>query len=218
MPTLLCVPIMVQDEVSALADAAAARDAGAELVEFRIDEVFSGALDAHGNLDDREVGAILRIVAGSVLPCIVTCRHASEGGKYDGDDAARIALYERLGTEEVRGGGDEKDPARRAGPPRYLDIEFASYVRSANLKQKVNLAVDHPRQQRDVRTGLILSMHDFQGRPMDLLRRVSAMQEEPAARIVKVAFHARSIRDNLEVFDLLSENAAGGGGGAGMAS
>ena len=212
MPTLLCVPIMVQDEVSALADAAAARDAGAELVEFRVDEVFSGARNAHGELDDREVGTILRIVAGSVLPCIVTCRHASEGGKYDGDDAARIALYERLGTA---GSGKSVGSVPGEHPPKYLDIEFASYTRSANLKQKVNLAVDHPGQQRDVRTGLILSMHDFQGRPGDLLRRVGAMQEEPAARIIKVAFHARSIRDNLECFDLLTDNAAGGGGGGG---
>lgn len=214
MPTLLCVPIMVQDEVSALADAAAARDAGAELVEFRVDEVFSGALNAHGELDDREVGTILRIVAGSVLPCIVTCRHASEGGKYDGDDAARIALYERLGTAGGGGAGSGKSVGSVPGehPPKYLDIEFASYTRSANLKQKVNLAVDHPGQQRDVRTGLILSLHDFQGRPGDLLRRVGAMQEEPAARIIKVAFHARSIRDNLECFDLLTDNAAGGAG------
>ena len=213
MPTLLCVPIMVQDEVSALADAAAARDAGAELVEFRVDEVFSGARNTHGELDDREVGTILRIVAGSPLPCIVTGRHASEGGKYDGDDAARIALYERLGTAGGGGAGSGKGVGSVPGehPPKYLDIEFASYTRSANLKQKVNLAVDHPGQQRDVRTGLILSMHDFQGRPGDLLRRVGAMQEEPAARIIKVAFHARSIRDNLECFDLLTDNAAGGG-------
>src|ERR1043166_2754217 len=54
-PTLLCVPIMVQDEPTALADAQAARDAGADIVEFRIDEFFSGQTDANGRLDQTEV-------------------------------------------------------------------------------------------------------------------------------------------------------------------
>lgn len=187
---------MVLDEHTALADAILARDAGADIVEFRVDELFTGGMDQEGNLEARELRSILRLVKESPLPCIVTCRAVSEGGAYDGDDMARVALYERLGIAQ---GPDEH-------PPRYLDIEYSTYVRSANLKQKVNLAVDHPRQQRDVRTALILSMHDFQGRPANLLRRVDLMQSEPAARVVKVAFMARSIRDNLEVFDLLAEN------------
>jgi 3-dehydroquinate dehydratase/shikimate dehydrogenase len=207
MPTLICVAIMVQDEPTAMADAVAARDAGAHLVEFRIDEFFSGQRGAAGELDEREVNTILRLVAGSPLPCIVTCRAASEGGHYDGDDMARVALYERLGTA-----GNGADPARRAGlpkehPPRYLDIEFAAYSRSANLAQKMHLAIDYPAHKREPRSGLVLSMHDFKGRPPDLLRRVSQMQCEPAASIVKVAITARSIRDNLELFDLLGENA-----------
>ena len=216
---------MVQDEAAALADAVAARDAGADLVEFRVDEFFSGTRDGGGNLEEREVDTILRVVAGSALPCIVTCRAASEGGHYDGDDMARVALYERLGTA-LPGDSGEKDPPRSVGvrgnpprsggppggakehPPRYLDMEFAAYSRSANLAQKVHLAIDYPANRREMRPGLILSMHDFQGRPADLLRRVSQMQSEPAARVVKVAITARSLRDNLELFDLLVENAA----------
>lgn len=208
---------MVQDEPTALADSVAARDAGADLVEFRIDEFFSGVKQpggAEGQLDEREVNTILRLVAGSALPCIVTCRSASEGGHYDGNEMARVALYERLGTAAPT--GIEPPPTRSAGvpkaakehPPRYLDMEFAAYSRSANLAQKVHLAIDYPANRREGRPGLILSMHDFKGRPGDLLRRVSQMQSEPAARVVKVAITARSIRDNLELFDLLVENAA----------
>lgn len=209
--TLLCVPILVQDEPTALADAARARDLGADLVEFRIDELFSGALDSHGHLDAREVNAVLRLVAASPLPCIVTCRSATEGGQYDGDDAARVALYERLGTAGQSRQLDAPPIGGVSGehPPRYLDIELATYTRSANLRQKVNLAVDHPRQQRDVRTGLILSVHDFNGRPADLMRRITQLSLEDAASVAKVAFQARSVRDNLELFDLLAENAAG---------
>lgn len=189
MSTLLCVPIMVQDEASALADAAVAKAAGADLVEFRIDESFSGSGD------EREEKLVLRLCARSPLPCIVTCRAASEGGHYDGDDLQRVSLYERLGT--ASGAGEM--------PPRYLDIEHAAYSRSANIRQKVNLAVDHPAQVRDLRTTLILSMHDFQSRPADLTRRLIAMRHEPAAGVLKVAYRARSLRDNLELFDLLAE-------------
>lgn len=212
MSTLLCVPILVLDEHTALADAAAARDAGADLVEFRVDEFFTGSTDAQGRLSDAEVRSLLRLVAECPLPCVVTCRGAAESGGvggYDGDDAARIALYERLGTADPARSGPGVPSAGREHPPRYIDVEYAAYVRSPNLKQKVNLAVDHPRQRRDVRTGLVLSMHDFEGRPRDLLRRVSLMQSEPAASVVKIAYTARSIRDNLELFDLLAEGAGG---------
>ncbi len=181
---------MVHDLSAALADAQAARDSGADLVEFRIDEVFAGEGDADGE------ALVLRLVADSPLPCIVTCRAASEGGGYDGDDMARVSLYERLGTAS--------GPGER--PPRYIDVELATYARSENLKQKVNLAVDHPAQLRDLRTSLILSAHDFQGRPSDLTRRVLAMRNQPAAKVLKLAYRARSLRDNLELFDLVTES------------
>lgn len=199
MPTLLCVPILVQEVHPAMSDAAAARDAGADIVEFRIDEFFTGMKNAAGDLEVAEVEGILRLVAECPLPCIVTCRAASEGGHYDGDEMARVALYERLGTAQ---GGKEH-------PPRYLDVELAVYRSSANLRQKVHLAVDWPEERREGRPGLILSTHDFNGRPADLMRRMAAMSGEDAARVAKVAYTARSLRDNLELFDLLRENAGG---------
>ncbi|MFM9994365.1 MAG: type I 3-dehydroquinate dehydratase [Phycisphaerales bacterium] len=187
MSTLVCVPITVHDADAALADARTAKAAGAELVEYRIDEFFSGPADTTPD--------ILRIVAASPLPCIVTCRPAwgGEGGSYDGDDAARIALFERLGT--AFGPGEH--------PPRYLDVEWSTLSRSANIRQKVRLAVEHPEQSRDLTTSLILSLHDFDGRPADLTRRLLAMRGESAARVLKVAYRCRSLRDNLELFDLL---------------
>ncbi len=191
MPTLLCVPITVHDEDQAATDARSAKEGGADLVEFRIDELFSGDLEAPAGGPHPAVLAIERLVAGSPLPCIVTCRSSAEGGAYDGDDDARVSLYERLGTRE---------PGKA---PTYLDIELAAYARSANLKQKVNLAVRHAGQQRDVGPSLILSMHDFTGRPNDLTRRVLAMQSEPACAVAKVAIKARSLRDNLELFEML---------------
>jgi 3-dehydroquinate dehydratase/shikimate dehydrogenase len=195
MPTLLCVPITVHDEDQAAADAREAKSGGADLVEFRVDEVFSGDLEAPAGGPHPAVLMIERLIAACPLPCIVTCRSDAEGGAYDGDDADRVSLYERLGTAEP------------GHAPTYLDLELAAYTRSANLKQKINLAVKHPGQQREVGPSLILSAHDFAGRPADLSRRVLAMQAEPACAVAKVAFKARSLRDNLELFELLSARA-----------
>ncbi len=183
MGTLVCAPIMVHDTPLALAVAARARDLGADLAEYRVDELFSG--------EPGDEGAILSLVADSPLPCIVTCRPTWEGGSCDADDDARVSMFERLGTADH--------------PPRYIDVELAAYDRSANLRQKVGLAIEHAGQVRDVRTSLILSTHDFEKRPPDLTRRVLAMSGHEAAAVHKVAFHARSLRDNLELFDLLSE-------------
>lgn len=183
---LICVPITVHDLAQALDAAQRAHDLAADLVEFRIDECFSGSGE------EAEERLVVNLVSQSPIPCIVTCRSAREGGSYDGDDMERVSLYERLGTASGRG----------EFPPRFIDCELETYTRSANIKQKINLAVQHPRQLRDLATSLILSIHDFQTRPADLTRRLLAAQEEPAAKIVKIAYRARSLRDSLELLDL----------------
>src|SRR5262249_56876173 len=112
-------------------------------------------------------------------------------GEYRGYEPSRISLLESLATA---------DDSRQTRGRRYIDVELAAYQRSDNLKQKVNLAVDHPAQVRDLHTSLILSSHDFQGRPRDLLQRIEAMTNEAACAVIKVAWQARSLRDNLEAF------------------
>lgn len=220
MPTLVCVPIMLQlaptdpapsaDPASrpalstglaaaidaALADAALAKDKGADIVEFRIDSAFDGAEQGPDadELDAYTVAEFRRLLAESPLPVILTCRPTWEGGDYDGDDSDRVALFEKLCCDTEH-------------PPAYLDVELAAYTRSANLRQKINLCVTHPKQQRaGVTTRLILSTHDFEGRPADLDRRLLAIYDEPACAVVKVAYRARSLRDNLDLFEILRES------------
>ncbi|MGJ8636061.1 MAG: type I 3-dehydroquinate dehydratase [Phycisphaerales bacterium] len=186
--SMICVPIMVEEANAALLDASLAQAKGADIVEFRVDLLF----EQHDEepLEER-MSRVLDLVKESPLPCIVTCRPHWEGGDYHGDDDERISLYEALGTSEH--------------PPAYIDVELATYTRSANIRQKVNLAVDHPKQQRTVTTKLILSTHDFNGRPSDLTRKILTMNDEPACSVVKIAYRARSIRDNLELFEILRD-------------
>ncbi|GJM19286.1 MAG: hypothetical protein DHS20C14_14990 [Phycisphaeraceae bacterium] len=185
--TLVCVPIMVEDIDAALRDATAARDAGADLIEWRIDSYFSGSTGSDAE-DGVVVSELQRLLAESPLPTILTCRPTWECGEYDGDDADRIALFEKLCTGDAA--------------PAYLDVELAAYTRSANIRQKIDLCVDHPNQKRDLKTKLILSIHDFEQRPADLDRRVLTAYDAPACAVVKVAYRARSLRDNLDLFEL----------------
>lgn len=185
----VAIPVDGPEEVEAALDAAraAVRD-GARLVEWRVDALADRLLPEHAG---EALDLVRRLVRDSPAPCIVTVRSASEGGAYRGHDADRISLYEAIGAGEHA--------------PRYLDLECAAFERSANLRQKARLAVAHERQPRDLKTSLILSAHDFDGRPADLQGRIAAMTSEPACAVVKAAWRARSLRDNLEAFELLRE-------------
>lgn len=195
---------MAESVESALDDARAAKDAGADLVEFRVDRLFDPGDETGGELSVKRVERLCR---ESPLACIVTCRPVSEGGEYDGEEAARIALFERLGSMAPADAGARSGAG---GAPRFLDVELETYTRSANVRQKIHLAVRNPGQVRDLTTSLILSFHDFQGRPSDLMRKVARLRgegapPEGAVAVHKIAFRARSVRDNLELFDLLGE-------------
>jgi 3-dehydroquinate dehydratase/shikimate dehydrogenase len=187
--THLCVSIAVEspDEIdAALADARRSAERGADLVEWRVDALAEqeGAL-AH----------VRRLVRESPVPCIVTVRGAREGGDWNGSDQDRVSFLEALCTAEG-------EPA-----PAYVDFELADFQRSANIRQKVELCVSHPAQVRAVGTRLILSAHDFDGRPADLSRRWAAMASADSCAVAKVAWRARSVRDNLEAFELLRTRA-----------
>lgn len=120
------------------------------------------------------------LVKRSPRPCIITCRPTWEGGEYEDNEAARRVIL----------------AAAIEAQPAYLDLEIAAYRADSAWRQ----LVDHLGE-----TGLILSSHDFQTRPADLLRKLHAMTEARAGQVVKVAWRARSLRDNIEAFELLSD-------------
>ncbi|MEM0915239.1 MAG: type I 3-dehydroquinate dehydratase [Planctomycetota bacterium] len=134
-------------------------------------------------LDDAEAIAVL--VEQSALPSVVTCRTEAEGGAFTGDGEELVDRY------RAAIGGTRK--------PIAIDVELL------RVEQDPTLAAALSELSAACERGLIFSTHDFTGRPADLTRRVAGMAEHPHCAIVKAAWRARSLRDNLEAFDLMRE-------------
>lgn len=64
-----------------------AREAGADLVEVRLDLCL---------LEGASLSDVIAAIPSLALPAIVTLRHAHEQGAWDGDEAERLAIYERV--------------------------------------------------------------------------------------------------------------------------
>ncbi|MBC8109290.1 MAG: shikimate dehydrogenase [Anaerolineae bacterium] len=158
--TQLCVPIFVEGIEQAKRNVAAAIEAGADIVELRLDLV--------ANYADVNV-----IRAGLSVPMILTCRSVAEGGDDERSDEERIAFLEK---------------ASASGTP-YVDVELQMYQRVPAIE------ADIPRQ-------LIISVHDFKGRPSRLYSLIDEMNRSRAS-VNKIAWQARSIRDNIDAFELL---------------
>lgn len=154
----------MSDLAAARRDIATAAEAGADLVELRIDEFTDPAL-------------VASLVNESILPAIATCRPEWEGGHSDATDEARL--------EALR--------AAAASPNvRYADLELVT------LRRNADVAIPPSK--------LIASSHHFAGRPGKLNNLMLELNAAPAA-ISKIVWTARTIRDNLEAFELLRHRA-----------
>ncbi|MCY2953179.1 MAG: type I 3-dehydroquinate dehydratase [Planctomycetota bacterium] len=123
-----------------------------------------------------DIGAIAVLTRGSPLPCIVTCRPTWEGGRCEFPDAWRFTSLKTAAGANAS----------------YIDVELAAYRRSA--------------ADLDTTGRLILSAHDFVGRPDRLYNLIAEMNALPA-NVVKIVWTARTIRDNLEAFEILRNKA-----------
>lgn len=156
--THLCVAIFVESIEQARRDIARAAEAGADIVELRLDTFTNQVL-------------VRELVAGAILPAIVTCRPSWEGGESPASDEERLkVLYSTSGSA-------------------YVDVELATYQRNRAANDQV------PEK-------LILSSHDFQGRP-DRLYNLIAEMNDADSKVNKIVWTARSIRDNVEAFEIL---------------
>jgi 3-dehydroquinate dehydratase/shikimate dehydrogenase len=110
-------------------------------------------------------------IAGRRLPAVVTCRPRWEGGAFDGDEATREAWL---------------DVALRAGA-EFVDVEWRAPWRAGFLSRWPGRVV--------------LSWHDFEGTPPDLVRQAGEMAAAGAA-VVKVAVMTWRLRDLEPLFTL----------------
>jgi 3-dehydroquinate dehydratase / shikimate dehydrogenase len=161
--THLCVPIFVMDLSKARRDVAAAVEAGADMIELRVDR-----------LHDLTVLEIL--LNEKLCKTIVTNRTIPEGGFWPPED-------------EIRSAALMDGPAGRLAD--YLDLELSTFRRYPGLAQRV---------QR-LRATLIFSIHDLAGRPVRLYNIIDELDQLPG--IAKIVWTARTIRDNLEAFEIL---------------
>jgi 3-dehydroquinate dehydratase/shikimate dehydrogenase len=163
--TRLCVPIFVSSVDQARRDAAVAAEAGADIVEFRIDRLTDAA--------------DLTPLLSGLGPAIVTCRPRREGGFSDLSDTDRLLLLAR---------------AAEAGAA-YIDLEL-----DRTISQAHPYIEEVPRERRP---GLIASSHDFASRP-DRLYNILAEMNASVAEINKIVWTARTVRDNIEAFEILT--------------
>ena len=115
-------------------------------------------------------------VAGALaerrLPVIVTCRAKWEGGGFEGSEIERRKILDDALLEGAE----------------YVDVEAkAAFARDL---------ISSTGGKR-----MVVSMHDFDGVPGDLMDRVRNMRATGAA-IVKIAIMARSLSDNLRLLQI----------------
>jgi 3-dehydroquinate dehydratase/shikimate dehydrogenase len=128
---------------------------------------------------EQAICAIPDLLRQATLPVVLTCRSMSEGGSFEGNEEDRVAMYTAALSCD--------------NPPRYIDIEHETLLQHPLLLESLPLN----------ETGVILSWHDTKGRPKDLIQRAAAIQDVANIDVVKMVWRARSLRDNLEAFDLL---------------
>jgi 3-dehydroquinate dehydratase/shikimate dehydrogenase len=185
--TLLCVPVFGGSVDVLRQRIQAALDGGADAIELRLD-----LMDGVADEDIRQLRGT--ILAG--VPTILTIRSAAEGGGWDGDDDARVSRLIELGPFVD-----------------FVDVELGLWKRSANIRQKLMLALrraGHVSQAGGVEEiaqsatrRLILSRHDQVDRPAGLHGDFVEMLSEPTCHMPKLAWRARTVRDNFEAFELM---------------
>jgi 3-dehydroquinate dehydratase / shikimate dehydrogenase len=138
--------------------------------------VLAGAEMIELRIDELKETTILKaLLESKKCPVIVTCRPKWEGGHSTATDEWRITTL----ALAIEFGAD------------YVDYELNGID-----EVKGNL-IHHAGR-------LIVSNHHFEGRPERLYNLVADMNRLPA-RVNKIAWTARSVRDNVEAFELLQQ-------------
>lgn len=148
-----------------------------------------------------DVGSIGRLV--DRLPpgrAIVTCRSRSQGGRYADSEGERIEVLAGVAS----------------GRNVLVDLEFEAWQASGPVRQRIGGALGGDLSR------LILSDHDFEGRPASPDGRLAEIRQANPAGVAKLAWAGADATDSLDALELMR---SGGGrtvavcmGQAGVAS
>lgn len=179
--TQLAVPVFADAVERLRASIFAAIDAGATLIELR--------LDLCDEISDDDVRTAVSGLP-SAVQLMLTNRSVTQGGECELDDIDRLSRVDRLA-------------------PWFdmIDVELDTWRGSERHRELVRQALAEPgerpvREKALTRRRLVLSMHDFRGRPRSMQNDLLACVDEPSCDIVKIAWHARSVRDCFEAFEI----------------
>jgi 3-dehydroquinate dehydratase/shikimate dehydrogenase len=157
----------------------AAAQLGADVIELCVDRI-------------RDVSAVEAVLeAARRVPFIITIRTRDEGGQWDGDEASRLELFERL--------------ARKS--PGYIDVEFSAWQRDAEFRRRISALCGLPGAEKGKATvnRLILSWHNCSGMRTDLEAALGPLLDSPA-HIIKAALTAADATDVWRILGELSEH------------
>ena len=197
----------------ARSQARSAIDAGADVLELRVDLLEeTGALAAPDPLDAataaaqvleclRGLGEIIAADgadAGAGAPLLLTCRTAAEGGRAHLDDTAYGSLL-----RSVLDGLADWAPERR---PAAIDVEVQRGCLPQVCEQAHALGID-----------VVASFHDFEATPADeVLEEVLARMAREGADLAKIAVWPTSADDVARLLGVCARATAGAGTGLGV--
>lgn len=181
----VAVPVVRADQISAaLETARLAKAQGADLVEWRVDSLAQ---------EPGAASAVTRLVQEAPLPCIVTVRHIAEGGGFCGTDDQRQQVWNAACTAHP--------------PAAYVDVELTTYRSEGMAGERARDMSRLGALGNGSGPRVILSFHDFEGRPAGLSARIAEMWSDPSSTISKIVWTARTPRDNTEAFEVLAARA-----------
>jgi 3-dehydroquinate dehydratase/shikimate dehydrogenase len=176
MQTKLAVPIAATNLEQAALQIKAARTAGADMLELRVDylEGLSGEMV-------EQLIAGIRDTEEKTLPLIVTCRDARQGGAIPYPVELRIAVLK----------------AALKARAEFIDFEYENFRKIEN-QEKIRLALS-----RTSRSRLILSAHNFETKFRDAGRLYRDILSVSPTAIPKIVYTANHIDDCFDALDLL---------------
>lgn len=192
--TYLAVPVFGDSIEAVRRDIATAVDIGADMIELR--------LDLMPDVADEDIRRLAEKPAADV-PMVLTLRSVAEGGDCASTDKERIDRLADLGPLFD-----------------YIDVELATWLSEHRLRRRLRGAFVRSEKARDQageaaegrnpKCRMILSKHDFGGRPNTLLRDQCDLLETEECSVAKLAWRARTVRDNFEAFEWMGSSREAG--------